>query len=174
MSETTRILMPRGSHMVWPGLPGLPAKAALSQPLVVPKLEHQQRPERLTVVANARLVLAHSTRHIGGVEDALPLQPPGLEQPPEHRGERSSQPASDWNAKTLLGPSENRSGEPTRDGALEQPLGHLLSVLEMRGQLLHGVHEHGVKKRRAYLQAAGHARPVDLGQDVFGQIGLLV
>ena len=36
------------------------------------------------------------------------------------------------------------------------------------------VHQSGVQERSPHLQPAGHARPVDLGQDVLGKVGILI
>ena len=42
------------------------------------------------------------------------------------------------------------------------------------GQALHEIHQLRVQERRSHLQAAGHAGPVNLRQDVLGQVGILI
>ena len=96
------------------------------------------------------------------------------EEPVEQRGQRPAEPAGDRDAEPLLGPLEDRRREPTRRGPLEQPLGLAPAVFEGGGQRLDRVDQLGVQERGPDLQAAGHARPVDLGQDVLGQVGVLI
>ena len=106
---------------------------------------------------------------------------PCRSQPVAARAGRSSKRASGPRSqratgmpKPFLGRSRIDAGQPTRDRRLEQPLGPPPAVLESRRQPLDRVDQLGVEERRPDLQAAGHARPVDLGQDVLGQVGVLI
>src|SRR4051794_32919411 len=101
MSETTRILITRVSREGRPGMIRAPDASrrnpgsGSSQPSIVPELEHQQRPEGFAMVAYPRLMLADPPRDLLGAEQALPLEPTGIEQPLEQRRQRPAEPAGD-------------------------------------------------------------------------------
>ena len=110
-----------------------------------------------------------------GPEEPLARQPVGVEQRSSKgpSGPRSQRATGMPNP--FFGPVEDRRREPTRSRALEQPLGLAPSVfVTTAGSASIRVDQRGVEERRADLQAAGHARAVDLGQDVVGQVRILV
>ena len=109
-----------------------------------------------------------------GAKQSLAVKSSGLEQALEQGSEVATQPASNRDAESSLGAAQDRRGELTRDRALEQPFGDVPAVLEPGGQLLHRVHQSGVKERGPDFQPASHARPVDFGQDVLGKVGFLI
>jgi hypothetical protein len=57
---------------------------------------------------------------------------------------------------------------------IEQALAAIPAKLERGWQGLHEVGELDIQKGSADLEAAGHAGAIDLGQNVFGEVGLLI
>ena len=90
------------------------------------------------------------------------------------RGQRSAQPACDGDAESLLGTSQDRRRQPARRGPLEQSLGLVSAELERWRQGLDEIDQLRVQERSADLEAAGHAGPIDLGEDVLGEVRVLV
>ena len=76
--------------------------------------------------------------------------------------------------KPFLGRARIGGRQPARGGPLEQSLGPVPAELEGWRQGLHEVDQLRVQERGADLEAAGHAGPIDLGQDVFGKVGILI
>src|SRR6185437_13374709 len=95
----------------------------LFQPLLIPELEHQQRPERLAVVADSFTVLVDPPRDLVGAEQALALEVLAPQVRIEQGGQGAAQPARHGDAEPLLAATEDRRGEPARRRALEQSLG---------------------------------------------------
>ena len=144
-------------------------------PCLVPELEHQERPERLAVVADAGPVLGDAAGDLFGAEDPLAGQTVGAEKAVEQGAERAAKPARDRDAKTLLGPIEDRRREPTRCRSLEQPVSSPpVRICKLRGATRRSPRPWASRKGARDLQPAGHARPIDFRQDVVGQVRVLV
>ena len=126
------------------------------------------------MVADAVRVLADPEGDLVGAEQALAFEALATEQALEQGGEGAAEPAGHGDAESFLGPFEDRRGQVPGRRALQQPLGLAAAVLERRGQCRDRVHQRGVEEGGPDFQAAGHARPVHLGQDVLGQVGILV
>ena len=76
--------------------------------------------------------------------------------------------------KPFLGRARIDGRQSARGGALEQSLGPVPAVLERRRQGLHEIDQLRIQERSADLEAAGHAGAIDLGQNVFGKVGILI
>ena len=102
------------------------------QPMIAPELKHQEGPEGLAMVAQARLVFADPAGDLLGAKEPLPCQSLAAQELRHQRGQRSAQPRRHRDAEALLGASQDRRRQPARRRALEQPLGLVSSELERR------------------------------------------
>src|SRR5689334_10661732 len=105
MSETTRIrtvFVGRVQAAIFTGRvrKGWRVAPAL-HPLVVPELEHQERPERLAMVADPSAVLVDPAGDGLGAEEALSRQSVGAEGGVEQPRQLATQPAGHGDAETF-------------------------------------------------------------------------
>ena len=76
--------------------------------------------------------------------------------------------------KPFLGRARIDAGSRLAAACLSNRLVWLSPELERRRQDLDEVDQLGVEERCPDLEPAGHAGPIDLGQDVLGQVGVLI
>ena len=141
-------------------------------PVLQPRLEHQDGPQSLGVVAPSGFVLGQRPgvwdpgrgipRHAAGLRRAVPPPTPAAGRAARRRPARRSPSSAARSARAA------RSRYRTwRSSHLPVPSRTFMPIGSRPGEL----HDAMVQERHARLQADAHARPVDLGEDVVGQIG---
>jgi len=92
-------------------------------------------------------------------------------------GERAAEPGADRGDEAHLGPIKNLIRQMLFERALHQPFPRAAAKPHLRRQTGCEFDQPMIEQGLARLQAHGHARPVDLGQDVAGkpdlEIGIL-
>ena len=101
-------------------------------PVIVPELEHQERPERLAVVADPVAVLADPAGDLVGAEQPLALQAVAARAARRAAGRAGRGASGRPGCRTPSWAAQDRRREPARRGPLEQPLGLAPAVLERR------------------------------------------
>ena len=90
------------------GLRGGGASRAVGE-LAEPQLEHDERPQPMTVIALPLLMLVPESRNARRVEDPAILQPAVEQQLRCQRLERPAQPVGNRRGEAVLGAVENRA-----------------------------------------------------------------
>src|SRR4051794_39246587 len=141
-------------------------------PRLVPELEHREVPQPRRVIRPAGQVVVDEPPddvrtevvpgQSGAAEDDI-LQPVAKLAP---------EPGADGDPEALLAPVDEIVGETAASRELlEEPLGAKAAELrpwrKARGELLHSV----VQERRPHLERVGHRHPVDLREQVVGEVG---
>ena len=142
--------------------------------MVAPELEDEECPERLAMVVAAGLMLGDAPGDLLRVEEALAFQALAAQKLVHQGGQGTTQPTGYRNSEALLGTIEDRRRQPARRRTLEQALGLVAAEFEGRGKCLNEIDQTRVQERRPDLEPAGHAGPINLRQDVLGQVRILI
>ncbi len=126
------------------------------------------------MVSDPGTVLGDATGNGFRTEEALATEAVGAEKVVEQGAEGAAKPACDRNAKPLLGTVENRMRQALSGRFLEDALRLTSAEFPGGGHRLDEIDQPRVEHGSADFQAASHAGAVDLEEDVFGEIGLLV
>src|SRR5262245_17425847 len=102
-----------------------PARSAMATSLrfqvaIIPGLEHEQRPERFSVVFGHREVFIDQRVHVPVIEQALSAQSIFAEMIQHKIPEIGIEPSRQRYSKTLFLPVNDGSGEESGSGSLEQ------------------------------------------------------
>src|SRR5262245_46804424 len=128
-------------------------------------LEHQQRPYRRAVVADAARMLVQQALNEAHVKESDVLER-ALRQTYSGRfAQGSPKPTRQWNGEAHFLSVENVVGQPAFHGLLQQILALTRFQAEGRWQCRHPFEQGMIEQRNANLERSGHARSIDFGQD---------
>ena len=126
------------------------------------------------MVADARLMLGDPAGDLLGSEEPLALEPLAAQELRHQRGQRPRSQAATGMPKPFLGRARIDAGSRLAAARLSSRLVWFRPNLNDGGKDLDEVDQLGVQERGPDLQPAGHAGAIDLGQDVLGQVRILV
>ena len=138
---------------------------------LVPRLKHENGPQlALAVSMSGQMLLPHLIDP-GRLEPAAGGQLPWVEQIGGPGAKRSPQPLADRHAETHLPAVGQGRRHVSIEDLAEDRLAAAVAMLELEGELPGKLDQPMIQQRDARFQADGHRRPIDLGQNVVGQIG---
>ncbi len=109
-----------------------------------------------------------------GLRAEQPTRPRALgeQRVPREVVQLAGQPVPRRQREAALLPVDDRGRQQVGEGLLEQELSLVVTQLRPPGQARAQLDDVVIDERRARLEAMGHARDVDLRQDVVGQVGV--
>src|SRR5262249_45473970 len=141
-----------------------------SRTFVAPRLEAEQVPLERRVAGLAGVMRRPAPPHRLRVEVAPAAQPLRREQVLRPAAQRAAQPGRERDPEPLLRAVEERARHVALEHAPQQPLALPSAPLEPDRQPPRELDDAVVEQRAAHLEAHAHARAIDLGEDVLGQV----
>ena len=135
-------------------------------------LEHQQRPERLAVISAAGGMAIDEARDRANIEKATIAHLFAGEGQTQAVRAQTSELARERGRKALLGAVKILAGHIGLERPLQDVFPLALVQPKIARQGRRPLDQHVIEEGNARLERGRHARAVDLGQDVAGEIGL--
>jgi hypothetical protein len=142
--------------------------------MLVPELEYEEGPEGFAVIVRAGLVFGEKLSDRLGAEEALAAKAFGREEILGEGFQRAAEPTCDGDTEALLTPTECFARELGTRSAFEDVLEGTAAELVARGQRLSEIDQVVIQHGSPDFERGGHGGSVDLREDIFREVGVLV